>query len=325
MASIFDKIRADYDALRRENERILYERRQEAYAMAPGLEEVEDNIRNLGFEAAKATLLSGDGAVKDAAVEELKTYEAMARALLTEAGLPPNYLDPIYSCEKCKDKGYLEDGSRCSCMKQRLTAYLHRSSHIERQIEKNNFGNFRLDIYSDMPFADEGISPRQNMEEILTVAENFISTFDEANDMNLLLYGPTGLGKTFLSHAVAAELMAAGKSVVYETAFGMVRIFEEKTFNRDATDEMKMAYDSLFTADLLIIDDLGAELNNSFTNSQLFNIVNSRMIDGKKMIINTNLTPNELSTVYGDRIFSRIFHKFVPMAFFGKDLRWENE
>lgn len=325
MASIFDKIRADYDALRRENERILYERRQEAYAMAPGLEEVEDNIRNLGFEAAKATLLSGDGAVKNAAVEELKTYEAMARAMLAEAGLPVDYLNPIYTCEKCKDKGYLEDGSRCSCMKQRITAYLHRSSHIERQIEKNNFGNFRLDIYSDMPFADEGISPRQNMEEILTVAENFVATFDEANDMNLLLYGPTGLGKTFLSHAVAAELMAAGKSVVYETAFGMVRIFEEKTFNRDATDEIKMAYDSLFTADLLIIDDLGAELNNSFTNSQLFNIVNSRMIDGKKMIINTNLTPNELSAVYGDRIFSRIFHKFVPMAFFGKDLRWENE
>ena len=325
MASIFDKIRADYDALRRENERILYERRQEAYAMAPGLEEVEDNIRNLGFEAAKATLLSGDGAVKNAAVEELKTYEAMARAMLAEAGLPVDYLNPIYTCEKCKDKGYLEDGSRCSCMKQRITAYLHRSSHIERQIEKNNFGNFRLDIYSDMPFADEGISPRQNMEEILTVAENFVATFDEANDMNLLLYGPTGLGKTFLSHAVAAELMAAGKSVVYETAFGMVRIFEEKTFNRDADDEIKMAYDSLFTADLLIIDDLGAELNNSFTNSQLFNIVNSRMIDGKKMIINTNLTPNELSAVYGDRIFSRIFHKFVPMAFFGKDLRWENE
>lgn len=325
MASIFDKIRADYDALRRENERILYERRQEAYAMAPGLEEVEDNIRNLGFEAAKATLLSGDGAVKNAAVEELKTYEAMARAMLAEAGLPVDYLNPIYTCEKCKDKGYLEDGSRCSCMRQRITAYLHRSSHIERQIEKNNFGNFRLDIYSDMPFADEGISPRQNMEEILTVAENFVATFDEANDMNLLLYGPTGLGKTFLSHAVAAELMAAGKSVVYETAFGMVRIFEEKTFNRDAGDEIKMAYDSLFTADLLIIDDLGAELNNSFTNSQLFNIVNSRMIDGKKMIINTNLTPNELSAVYGDRIFSRIFHKFVPMAFFGKDLRWENE
>ena len=325
MASIFDKIRADYDALRRENERILYERRQEAYAMAPGLEEVEDNIRNLGFEAAKATLLSGDGAVKKAAVEELKTYEAMARAMLAEAGLPVDYLNPIYTCEKCKDKGYLEDGSRCSCMRQRITAYLHRSSHIERQIEKNNFGNFRLDIYSDMPFADEGISPRQNMEEILTVAENFVATFDEANDMNLLLYGPTGLGKTFLSHAVAAELMAAGKSVVYETAFGMVRIFEEKTFNRDAGDEIKMAYDSLFTADLLIIDDLGAELNNSFTNSQLFNIVNSRMIDGKKMIINTNLTPNELSAVYGDRIFSRIFHKFVPMAFFGKDLRWENE
>ena len=325
MASIFDKIRADYDALRRANEQTLRERREEAYAMAPGLEAVEENIRALGFEAAKATLVSGDASVADAAVKELKTYEAMARAMLVEAGLPANYLDPVYRCGQCKDTGYLENGARCSCMNRRITAYLHRSSHIERQIEKNNFGNFRLDIYSDLPFADEGISPRQNMEEILTVAENFIATFDEANDMNLLLYGPTGLGKTFLSHAVAAELMAAGKSVVYETAFGMVRIFEEKTFNRDATDEVKMAYDSLFSADLLIIDDLGTELTNSPTNSQLFNIVNSRMIDGKKMIISTNLSPRELSAVYGDRIFSRIFHKFVPMAFFGKDLRWEAE
>ena len=141
--------------------------------------------------------------------------------------------------------------------------------------------------------------------------------------MNLLLYGPTGLGKTFLSHAIAAELMAAGKSVVYETAFGLVRIFEEKTFNRDASDEVKMAYDSLFKADLLIIDDLGTEMVNSFTNAQFFNILNTRLIEGKKTIISTNLSPREISSVYGDRVFSRVFDKFVPMEFIGEDLRWE--
>ena len=79
----------------------------------------------------------------------------------------------------------------------------------------------------------------------------------------------------------------------------------------------------LFQADLLIIDDLGTEVSNTFTNAEIFNIVNTRLLWGKKTIISTNLTPNEISEIYTDRVFSRIFDKFIPLKFFGKDLRWE--
>lgn len=323
MAHYFDDIRREYEKIRRDNERMQRDRREEAYHMVEGLEEVEDNIRSLGYEAAKAGLLSGDQDVAASAQKELKTLEGIRRSLLLKAGLPADYLDPIYNCPYCKDKGYLEDGSRCSCLERRLTAYLHRGSHIERQIETNNFGNFRIDIFSDMPYGEKNISPRKNMEDILEGVETFMDTFKEPNDMNLLFYGATGLGKTFLSHAVAAEIMARGASVVYETAFGMIRICEDKVFNKSGEQEAEMAYDSLFKADLLIIDDLGTEMVNSFTNAQFFNILNTRLIEGKKTIISTNLSPREISSVYGDRVFSRVFDKFVPMEFIGEDLRWE--
>lgn len=323
MAHYFDDIRREYDKIRRDNERMASDRREEAYHMVDGLEEVEDNIRSLGYDAARAGLLSGDADVAVSAQKELQTLEGIRRSLLLKAGLPADYLDPIYTCPDCKDKGYLEDGTRCHCLERKLTAYLHRGSHIERQIATNNFGNFRMDIFSDIPYGEKNISPRQNMEEILKGVETFMDTFKESNDMNLLFYGATGLGKTFLSHAVAAEIMAKGVSVVYETAFGMIRICEDKVFNKSGEREAEMAYDSLFTSDLLIIDDLGTEMANAFTIAQFFNILNTRLIEGKKTIISTNLSPREISAVYGDRIFSRIFDKFVPMEFIGEDLRWE--
>ncbi|MDQ0508535.1 DNA replication protein dnaC [Aedoeadaptatus ivorii] len=325
MASIFDHIRKEYEDIQRKNEKILADRKEEAHFMVPGLAEVEADIRNLGYEAVKESLKSKDVASAETAVRELEALEGYRRSLLLSAGLPADYLDPVYDCPHCKDKGYLEDGSRCICMRRKITGYLHRGSNIERQIEKHNFGNFRLDIFSDLPYGDEVLSPRENMRHILATAEKFVEDFAEADDTNLLFYGPTGQGKTFLSHAVAAELMARNYAVVYETAFGLVRIFEEKVFNKEKTPEAEMAYESIFAADLLIVDDLGTELSNSFTNSQLFNIINTRLIDGKKTIISTNLTPREISSVYGDRIFSRIFHKFVPVAFYGPDLRWESD
>ena len=164
MAHYFDDIRREYDKIRRDNERMASDRREEAYHMVDGLEEVEDNIRSLGYDAARAGLLSGDADVAVSAQKELQTLEGIRRSLLLKAGLPADYLDPIYTCPDCKDKGYLEDGTRCHCLERKLTAYLHRGSHIERQIATNNFGNFRMDIFSDIPYGEKNISPRQNME-----------------------------------------------------------------------------------------------------------------------------------------------------------------
>ena len=85
------------------------------------------------------------------------------------------------------------------------------------------------------------------------------------------------------------------------------------------------AYYFLLNVDLLIIDDLGTELTNSFTNSELFNILNTRLLSGKKTIISTNLSPMQLGSNYAQRIFSRIFDRFKMVKFLGKDLRWESK
>src|SRR5699024_1371911 len=103
------------------------------------------------------------------------------------------------------------------------------------------------------------------------------------------------------------------KIVVYQTAFRILEIIEKRKFGRDAQRFEDYRYDVLFQADLLIIDDLGTEMANSFTNAEIFNIVNTRIIDGKKTIISTNLSPKEISDSYSDRVFSRVLEKFIPL------------
>ena len=142
----------------------------------------------------------------------------------------------------------------------------------------------------------------------------------DINEDNLLFCGETGTGKTFLANCIAKSLLDKEKIVIYQTAFKLLEILEEIRF-RDSDNKEK--YNLLFETDLLIIDDLGTEMTNTFTNSELFNIINSRLLSNKKTIISTNLSPMEIMDRYDDRIFSRLFSKFTVLHFFGKDLRWE--
>lgn len=167
------------------------------------------------------------------------------------------------------------------------------------------------------------MTPRENMLDILSIAEGFISNFDENNGDNLLFYGTTGLGKTFLCNCIAKALLDKNKIVIYQTAFTILDILERRRFGKSSSEMSDYQYNLLFSSDLLIIDDLGTEVSNTFTNAEIFNIVNTRIIAGKKTLISTNLTPKEISEIYTDRVFSRILDKFIPLKFYGKDLRWE--
>ena len=139
----------------------------------------------------------------------------------------------------------------------------------------------------------------------------------------MLFYGTTGLGKTFLCNCISKSLLDKDKIVIYQTAFTILEILERRRFGKGNKEISDYQYDLLFEADLLVIDDLGTEVTNTFTNAEIFNIVNTRLIAGKKTLISTNLTPKEISGIYTDRIFSRILDKFIPLKFYGKDLRWE--
>jgi len=314
-----------YEQRRDNSQRALEKRQQEVYRRLPRVREIDDEIRRTGIRMAKAVLGSTEAA-EDLVIKTQERIEAlkMEKAyLLTEENISADYLEPKYQCSQCKDTGYLEDGTRCKCLKQEMINRAYQMSNLDRILHKENFQSFNIDLFSDKPFEGEALTPRENMADIAGYAEGFIGNFDEDNGENLLFYGTTGLGKTFLCNCIAKALLDRNKIVIYQTAFTILDILERRRFRRDESDMTDYEYSMLFDADLLIVDDLGTEVSNSFTNAEIFNIVNTRLLSGKKTIISTNLTPNEISEIYTDRVFSRIFDKFIPLKFYGKDLRWE--
>ena len=314
--------------LERRRDRALYEqkmRQEEVYLKVPEIKEIDAQISKTGFLIAKAVLNNPENYMeyiekiqKD--MEQLKMKKAV---LLTENNITLEYLDVNFQCNVCKDTGYLSDGQMCNCLKQELINKAYKMSNLENVLKKENFRTFKIDIFPDKPFSEEKLTPRENMMNILSISEGFVSNFDNNNGENLLFYGTTGLGKTFLCNCIAKALLDKNKIVIYQTAFKILETIENHRFRRDESQFDNEDYNLLFDADLLIIDDLGTEVTNTFTNAETFNIVNTRIIKGKKTIISTNLTPKQITETYSDRVFSRVYEKFIPLKFYGPDLRWE--
>ena len=314
-----------YERKRDRDFKKLEMRQQEVYKKLPKVRDIDNEIRRTGISMAKSVLGRPEGSEELVikAREKIEALKMEKAYVMTEGNIPADYLDPVFECSLCKDTGYLQDGSRCKCLKQELVNRAYKMSNVDRVLHKENFQTFNINIFSDKPFESELHTPRENMTDIAGHAEGFIGNFEEDNGDNLLFYGTTGLGKTFLCNCIAKSLLDRNKIVIYQTAFTILDILERRRFRRNESDMTDYEYSLLFDADLLIIDDLGTEVSNSFTNAEIFNIVNTRLLSGKKTIISTNLTPNEISEIYTDRVFSRIFDKFIPLKFYGKDLRWE--
>ncbi|WP_425448751.1 ATP-binding protein [Dethiothermospora halolimnae] len=302
-------------------------RKKEVYSKVPEIKEIDKTITNTGLLISKELLKNPDNyedklkEIKDK-MEVLKRKKAI---LMTENNIPLEYLDINYTCNQCKDTGFLENGKKCNCLKQSLINKSYKMSNLNHVLEKENFHSFDISIFSPEPFEGEKLTPRENIMEISSICEGFVHNFNIDNEENLLFYGTTGLGKTFMCNCIAKALLDKGNIVIYQTAFKILEILGDRKFGKDKKNKLNASeYDLLFDADLLIIDDLGTELTNSFTNTEIFNIVNSRLIKGKKTIISTNLSPMEIANTYTDRIFSRIFSKFTALKFYGPDLRWES-
>lgn len=311
----------------RKRDRAIYEQRiriKKVYEKVPEIKKIDDEIKKTSLFISKAIIENPENYEKNIrdikkTIEKLKMEKAY---LLTENNIPLDYLDIKYECSKCKDTGYLSNGEKCSCLKQKLIDKAYLMSNIKDILKKENFQTFNINIFPDEVQEGETMSPRENMLNILSISEGFVNNFDEKNDENLLFYGSTGLGKTFLCNCIAKALLDKNKIVIYQTAFKILEIIENRRFSKSKDKFQDHDYNLLFEADLLIIDDLGTELSNTFTNVEIFNIVNTRILSSKKTIISTNLSPKEISDNYSDRVFSRVLEKFIPLKFFGPDLRY---
>lgn len=324
--SYIKEILREYEK-RRENALFQQKLRQEeVYNKIPRLREIDTEISKTGILIATAMLQNSQS--YEESLDKIKTeMEKLKREkaiLMTENNIPLEYLDINYTCNSCNDTGFLKNGSKCNCLTQELINKAYKMSGVQHVLERENFKTFDINIFSTEPFEGEEYSPRENMLNILNICEGFCINFDEDNEENLLFYGTTGLGKTFMCNCIAKALLDRGKIVIYQTAFKILEIIEEHRFRKGSQVDMDdNNYNLLFDADLLIIDDLGTELTNTFTNTEIFNIINSRLFRRNKTIISTNLSLMEIAETYDNRTFSRVFGKFTPLKFYGPDLRWE--
>lgn len=311
-----------YDQTRMNNQRLLDTRHEELYREIPELHDIHTKIVELSVEQAKKELLN-----PEAALAELPLYTQRKDALLerkaeilSENNYPPDYLSPIFDCPDCKDTGLI-DGKPCHCFQQAKLQALYENSNLTDSLEVENFSTFREDYYDDTAINENlSLTARENIRRVREACQSFIKYFDTAYE-NLLFYGPTGVGKTFLTHCVAKELLDSGHTVVYLTSLQLFDMLEKVKFRKEnpyATDE-QISY--ILSSDLLIIDDLGTELSNSFTVSQLYYFIEERHNNKRSTIISTNLSFSDLRERYSERIFSRFTGYYDFKQIIGTDIR----
>ena len=313
----YDEIMRDYQARQLKNRRIYEVRLKQAYTLAPQLKETDHAISSAAMSKARL-LLAGDDKAISALHEELALLRQKRLSIIQSLDFPADYLEPVYDCKDCKDTGYV-GGDKCHCFKQAIINTLYSQSNIQEVLERENFKTFSYAYYSDQDLDPvTGLSSLATIKNAVAESRHFIEDFDN-KPKNLLLYGDTGVGKTFLSNCLAKELMDRGYSVLYFSAFRMFDILSKGVFSHD--EEAIAANQNIFDCDLLIIDDLGTEMNNSFTASQLFLCINERILRGKSTIISTNLGMKELLENYSERTFSRITSSYTLIKLHGNDIR----
>ena len=163
----------------------------------------------------------------------------------------------------------------------------------------------------------------QDRNDIEMLRENMVKSKGRNNFKNLFLTGAPGLGKTFLSACIARSVSEQGFSVVYDTAGNIFAQFENRKFQRDA-EGVQTARDETrryLNCDLLILDDLGSELTTQFTQSALYELINTRLVSDRRTVISSNLTPEDVVRRYTPQISSRLLGEFYILHFFGDDIR----
>lgn len=310
------KISALYDELQIKDSNDLLDRRNEIQNVLPEVIEIEKQISKFCLELSlKAIRERSSSSINLNSLKETITDLRIKKSeLLVSKGYSLDYLEMKYFCPKCKDTGYVGT-SRCSCYKENLVKLYYDSSDLKELISDANFDKFTIECFSKEKHPDDPESPKTAMKKTLTKSLSFIKNFGTNYD-NLLFYGNSGTGKTFLSSCIARELLTKGYLVIYRTSEQLISDLRKVRF-----DNNTLLYDTLISCDLLIIDDLGTEQMSDFSKTELFNIVNTKLLKKQPMLINTNLSLDEMMKTYSERLTSRLIGNFSLYKFFGEDLR----
>lgn len=315
--SQYDTLMRRYEEIRETHRHELLSREAEIAEKIPGITALDDRAAAASIAAAKRRIISPDADLSSYEEEMHKITEERTR-LLTGHGYPADYLEMQYDCPLCRDTGFI-DGARCACFKKASIDLLYSEYSISHVLEKENFRNFSFDWYSDTIQNElTGRTERQTARDAVMRAKHFISNAGRP-DNNLYIYGNTGVGKTFLTHCIAKEMLDRSYSSLYFSARDFFDLLADATFGRDGRNSTHSQM--ILDCDFLTIDDLGTEVTNSFAASQLFHVLNERIAKNRSTIISTNMTPEEFSAAYTQRIYSRLLSHYKFIKLVGTDIR----
>lgn len=329
--STLNSLLQEYEQKRIRANILLEDRKKELYLKYPKFADIDKEINLLSIKKINFILSSNSTEIVniDTKINALKEEK---NQLFNKYNISDNFFKPIYECHICEDTGYINKNNKtlmCSCLKQKLFDLQYNKCNIGN-LDSENFSTFSLDYYSNEVNAEKygiPISPRENVKRIKDLSINFINNFDNPKQKNLLFTGDTGLGKTFLCNCIAYELLQKGKTVLYQTAPVMIDSIINYRFSKNPSSSNII--DHILNVDLLIIDDLGTETLNTMKLTELFTIINSRILNQNnkitKTIISTNLSLRDLFSIYNERIGSRFVGHYDIFKFVGDDIRFKKK
>lgn len=289
----------------------------EAYRRAPRLRELDGQLRLTMAQAAQAVFAQGVDVKEamDRAREANLRLQQERKALIADH-FPEGWQEELPGCPHCADTGYV-GSSMCPCLRE-LCAQEQKKALGSAFRPEQRFETFRLDYYPDTVLPQVKTSPRALMERNWMHCQEYARLFARGAG-NLLLSGATGLGKTHMALAIGAAVGEQGYGVCYETAISLFNKLERARFSH--SEEAAAEAERLEKCDLLILDDLGTEMPGQFVTAALYGLLNQRLLEGRAMVITTNLTVEETAKRYSPQIASRLYGEFSRLTFLGSDIR----
>ena len=310
----YDAIMREYDRKRIEAAHRMDAKLAQVYEMIPEYYDVEEEIREIAFQSGLKSIAGDTGALARMR-EQIEELSKRKTELLVSHGFTADFLEMDYECKDCKDTGYV-DGKKCHCLSQKILKELYSKSNVGDILEKENFDTLNLDDYTDSEY--------EVMKPIIDKCRAYVENFEEKKE-NLIFLGNPGVGKTFLSNCIAKALLDKGHSVIYFTSVQLFDTLSKYAFSYDYSDESQNMKEDIFTCDLLIIDDLGTETTTKFVETQLFSIVNERIVRNKATIISTNLGLADMNERYSERIISRFAGNYSMYRLDISDIRFKKK
>ena len=281
-----NELKRYYSDLRDKNYRIWQKRVAECEAK-------NARFRALREEPCRVMQQAADGKISyPTAASRLGQIDAERKTLLISMGLPSDYLDMIYTCPICKDKGVVgETGKPCACALKKEQEMMRTASRIN---DRETFAQFNEAIYPTEEQKKQGLGMKR-------FCERYVAALPRPEKPNLLILGQSGLGKSFFGNAIACAAIEKGVRTVKATAYQCIQDILSGIESRED------AISPFLSAELLILDDLGTEaMVPNVTIETIFRIINERAAAQLPTVFISNLDRSELSERYGERVASRM-------------------